>query len=85
MLKIITITAAATALMVGAADAQSGFIGARKVPGDPYVSSGCGSSWAICRYRSNWRGRYQTPQYQAAQRRISRNCGRGNEWKDACR
>jgi len=31
--------------------AAQNFIGAKKVPGDPYVSSGCGSSWEICAQR----------------------------------
>src|SRR5262249_34020943 len=33
------------------ASAQDHFIGAKKIPGDPYVSSGCGSSWEICNQR----------------------------------
>jgi hypothetical protein len=59
-----------------AADAQS--IGAKKMPGDPYVSSGCGSSWAICRYRANWRGRYQTSEYKRGQQTDSAYLQSGN-------
>src|SRR5262245_5047295 len=67
-----------------AADAQSHFIGAKKIPGDPYVSSGCGSSWAIWRYRA-WVRRHTPAEYQARQQRIARNCNPATVWKDACR
>jgi hypothetical protein len=61
------------------------FIGAKKIPGDPYVSSGCGSSYAICRYGANWKGRYQTPEYKGTQQRLAQKCNRGTAWMDACR
>jgi hypothetical protein len=47
--------------------------------------SGCGSSWAVCRYRANWRGRYQTPDYQRTQQRLATKCNRATAWMDACR
>jgi hypothetical protein len=84
-MKSITLALLVATITITAAQAQSRFIGARKVPGDPYVSSGCGSSYAICKYRANWRGRYRSPEYQKAQQRISRNCNPATVWKDACR
>src|SRR5262245_15347364 len=82
--------------VASSANAQSYFIGAKKIPGDPYVSSGCGSSWAICRYRVNLRrnGEYTyrrahngnwSPAYQKLQQRIARTCTPATVWKDACR
>src|SRR5262245_18824109 len=58
--------------------------------------SGCGSSWAICRYRANLRrnGEYAyrrthngnwSPAYQKLQQRIARTCTPATVWKDACR
>src|SRR6516164_2801918 len=59
--------------------------------------SGCGSSWAICRYRANLRrnGEYTyrrahngnpSPAYQKslAQQRTARPCTPATVWKDAC-
>lgn len=42
--------------------------------------SGCGSSWAICRYRSQAKGRDQ-----GLQRRLAQKCNRATAWMDACR
>jgi hypothetical protein len=47
--------------------------------------SGCGSSWAICRYRAKWRGKYNIPEYHATQQRLASKCNRANVWWDACR
>jgi hypothetical protein len=47
--------------------------------------SGCGSSWAICRYRAQWRGRYQGSDYRATQQRLATKCNRQTAWMDACR
>jgi hypothetical protein len=46
--------------------------------------SGCGSSWAICRYRTQWRGRYQASEYHATQRRLAAKCTPRTAWMDAC-
>src|SRR5215831_19075121 len=49
------------------------------------AQSGCGSSWAICRYRAYWRVHgYHSEHYQRVQQRISRNCNPATVWKDAC-
>src|SRR5262249_51010513 len=50
------------------------------IPGDTNDTRlhGCGSSWAICKYRANSRGRYHTPEHQRVQQRIARKsnyCG----------
>jgi hypothetical protein len=58
--------------------------------------SGCGSSWAICRYRANLRrnGEYAyrrahngnwSPAYQKLQQRLAQKCTPATVWKDACR
>src|SRR5262245_14298471 len=39
------------AMLVATPAMAQNFIGAKKIPGDPYVSSGCGSSWEICQQR----------------------------------
>jgi hypothetical protein len=87
MKKLLLATAAVMLTVIATipADAQSHFIGAKKIPGDPYVSSGCGSSWAICRYRRNWRGRYNSPEYHSLQQRLARNCNPATVWMSACR
>jgi hypothetical protein len=99
VLRILLKPLAITALLLVAtltADAQSYFIGAKKIPGDPYVSSGCGSSWAICRYRANLRrnGEYTyrrahngnwSPTYQKLQQRLASKCTPATVWWDACR
>ena len=57
--------------------------------------SGCGSSWAICRYRGNLRrnGEYTyrrahngnwSPAYQAKQRQLAAKCTPATVWWDAC-
>jgi hypothetical protein len=58
------------------------------IPGDTNDTRlhGCGSSWAICKYRSQWRPQaYRGPQYEAVQKRIRANCNPATVWKDACR
>jgi hypothetical protein len=58
--------------------------------------SGCGSSFAICRYRANLRrnGEYTyrrahngnwSPTYQKLQQRLAQKCNPGTVWMDACR
>ena len=44
---------------------------------------GCGSSWAICRYRI-WVRHHTPAEYQARQQRIARTCTLATVWKDAC-
>src|SRR5262249_50222440 len=67
---------------IGVAElAMASTLGSRPV----LAQSGCGSSWAICRYRAYWRGRYHTPEYQSVQQRIARSCNPLTVWKDACR
>jgi hypothetical protein len=57
--------------------------------------SGCGSSWAICRYRAYWRRNGEpayrrthngnpSPAYQSVQQRTARTCTPATVWKDAC-
>ncbi len=77
-MKAITLVIAL--LVSTSAYAQQNFIGAKKIPGDPYVSSGCGSSWAICRYRAMSR-----ETRQKVQPRIAAGCNRATAWKDACK
>src|SRR5262245_29847662 len=96
LVKKLLLVGAMLLIVSASANAQSYFIGAKKIPGDPYVSSGCGSSWAICRYRANLRrnGEYTyrrahngnwSPAYQKLQQRIARTCIPATVWKDACR
>jgi hypothetical protein len=42
--------------------------------------SGCGSSWAICRYRTQGKSRDT-----ALQGRLRKRCNRATAWMDACR
>src|SRR5215475_9451877 len=71
--------------------------GTGRTRGDTYYSGGCGSSWAICRYRANLRrnGEYAyrrshngnpSPAYQTslAKQRAARPCNPANVWRDAC-
>jgi hypothetical protein len=46
-------------------------------------ASGCGSSWAICKYRI-WIRHHTYAEYLARQQRIARKCTPAKVWKDAC-
>jgi hypothetical protein len=46
-------------------------------------ASGCGSSWAICKYRI-WIRHHTYAEYLARQQRIARKCTPATVWKDAC-
>src|SRR5262245_30657982 len=94
--KLLLVGAMLLVVSASANAQQSYFIGAKKIPGDPYVSSGCGSSWAICRYRANLRrnGEYAyrrthngnwSPAYHKLQQRIASTCTPATVWKDACK
>src|SRR6516165_2884664 len=87
------------ALTSASADEPRGSLGLGRMHGwNAGVSqSGCGSSWAICRYRANLRrnGEYtyrrahngnSSPAYQRslAQQRAARPCTPATVWKDAC-
>ncbi len=75
-----TIIAIALLMSTGAYAQQNNFIGAKKIPGDLYVSSGCGSSWAICRYRA------MSPQArQKLQPQLAARCNRATAWMNACK
>jgi hypothetical protein len=50
----------------------------------PAQAQGCGSSWAICKYRV-WVRTHSPAEYQARQQRIARKCTPATVWKDACR
>src|SRR5262245_27227790 len=90
------ILVAATITLATAVHAQQA-IGPGRTRGDTYLYGGCGSSWAMCRYRANLRrnGEYAyrhahngnwSPAYHAslAQQRAKRPCNPGNVWRDAC-
>jgi hypothetical protein len=89
MKRVTIITAALLAALATPANAQEprGSLGLGRMHGynAGASQSGCGSSWAICKYRTNWRGRYRTPEYQTTQKRLSSKCNRGNAWMDACK
>src|SRR5262249_47192979 len=58
------------------------------IPGDTNDTRlhGCGSSWAICKYRTQWRAQgYRGAKYEAVQKRIRTNCNPATVWMDACR
>jgi len=83
--------------VVQPAQAQQSIGSPGRTRGDAYFSGGCGSSWAICRYRANLRrnGEYAyrrshngnwSPAYHAslAKQRAKRPCTPWNVWRDAC-
>jgi hypothetical protein len=74
------------ALTSASADEPRGSLGLGRMHGwNAGVSqSGCGSSWAICRYRAQWRGRYQTAEYRSTQQRLAQKCNPRTVWWDAC-
>src|SRR5262249_47822129 len=48
------------------------------------TAAGCGSSWAICRYRV-WVRTHTPAEYQARQQRLAAKCTPRTVWWDACR
>ena len=74
------------ALTSASADEPRGSLGLGRMHGwnAGASQSGCGSSWAICRYRAKWRGRYQTTEYHGLQHRLAQKCNPATVWMDAC-
>lgn len=63
-----------------AANAQQSIGTPGRTRGDTYFSGGCGSSWAICRYRTQGKSRDV-----ALQGRLRKRCNPATAWMDACR
>jgi hypothetical protein len=74
------------ALTSASADEPRGSLGLGRMHGwnAGASQSGCGSSWAICRYR-RWVRTHSRAEYQARQQRIAAKCTPATVWKDACR